>query len=69
MASGRTTGLVLDCGSVTTHSVEKITKKDLYGNIIIAGGSSLFSGFRDRLEQEVTTLSPHGTEVKVVEDA
>ena len=34
------------------------TRKHLYGNIVLSGGNSLFPGMRERLEKEVTHLSP-----------
>jgi len=33
-------------------------RKDLYKNIVLSGGSTMFEGFEDRLEQEITSLAP-----------
>jgi len=41
-------------------------RKDLYGNIILAGGTTLFQGFPARLEQEIAQLAPASMKVKVV---
>lgn len=40
-------------------------QKDLYSNIILAGGSTMFPGMADRLQKEITSLVPETTEVKV----
>jgi len=41
-------------------------RKELYGNIVLSGGSSMFSGIAERLEQDVKTLAPSSTNVKVI---
>ena len=41
-------------------------RRDLYCNIIIGGGSTLFPGFADRLASEVTKLIPKVMKCKVV---
>jgi actin-related protein len=33
-------------------------RKDLYGNIIVSGGSSMFPGIADRLKLELSALAP-----------
>eukprot|EP01083_Nonionella_stella_P147172 463906_1 len=41
-------------------------RKDLYQNIILSGGSTMFDGSGERLQQEVTALAPSGMKVKVI---
>merc|ERR1719191_2068105 len=41
-------------------------RKDLYGNVVIAGGSSSFSGIAERMERELTSLAPSTMRIKVV---
>eukprot|EP01120_Amphizonella_sp_Union-15-10_P004720 TRINITY_DN153_c0_g1_i1.p1 TRINITY_DN153_c0_g1~~TRINITY_DN153_c0_g1_i1.p1 ORF type:complete len:311 (-),score=47.25 TRINITY_DN153_c0_g1_i1:77-1009(-) len=41
------------------------SRLDLYGNILISGGSTMFPGFVERLQKEVTALSPSTTRVKL----
>ena len=51
------------------HSIMKCDmsmRKDLYANIVVAGGSTLFSGFADRLCKELAALAPPTMKVKVV---
>ncbi|KRX00350.1 hypothetical protein PPERSA_10849 [Pseudocohnilembus persalinus] len=33
-------------------------RKDLYGNIVLAGGTTMFKGLKDRLKKEVAALAP-----------
>jgi actin-related protein len=42
------------------------TQRVLYQNIVLAGGSTLFHGFKERLEKELAALAPPGTEVRVI---
>ncbi|KAI3800013.1 hypothetical protein L1987_35319 [Smallanthus sonchifolius] len=39
---------------------------DLYGNIVLSGGSTMFPGFAARMYQEITALAPSGMGIKVV---
>jgi len=41
-------------------------RKDLYSNIVIAGGSTLFPGFAERLQKELIALAPSTMRVKVI---
>lgn len=41
-------------------------RRDLYGNVLLAGGSTLFPGFASRLTKELTALAPGSVKVRVV---
>ncbi|RRT54675.1 hypothetical protein BHE74_00004060 [Ensete ventricosum] len=41
-------------------------RKDLYGNIVLSGGSTMFSGIADRMSKEITALAPSSMKIKVV---
>ena len=41
-------------------------RKDLYGNIVLAGGSTMFPGVADRLQKEMTALAPPGMKIKII---
>ncbi|CAA2981709.1 actin [Olea europaea subsp. europaea] len=41
-------------------------RKDLYGNIVLSGGSTMFMGIADRMSKEITALAPSNMKVKVV---
>ncbi|KAK9074970.1 hypothetical protein SSX86_003289 [Deinandra increscens subsp. villosa] len=40
--------------------------KDLYGHIVLSGGSTMFPGIADRMKKEITALAPSGMDIKVV---
>ena len=41
-------------------------RKDLYSNIVMSGGTTMFPGIPERLSKEVTALAPSTMKVKVV---
>ena len=41
-------------------------RKDLYANIVLAGGTTLLSGFSNRLEKEINCLVPSTSKVNVI---
>lgn len=41
-------------------------RKDLYGNIVLSGGSTMFPGMADRMNKEITALAPSSMKIKVV---
>jgi len=41
-------------------------RKDLYANIVLSGGTTMFSGIGERMDKEVTALAPPTMKVKVV---
>jgi len=46
--------------------VEIDARKDLYGNIILSGGTTMADGFSDRLQKEVVALAPASIRVNTV---
>ncbi|KAK6126864.1 hypothetical protein DH2020_039387 [Rehmannia glutinosa] len=50
--------------SFTTTAERKL--KDLYGNIVLSGGSTMFPGIADRMSKEITALAPSSMKIKVV---
>jgi len=44
-------------------------RKDLYGNIVLSGGTTMFSGIAERLNKEVVALAPSTVKIKVVAPA
>ncbi|KAL8265822.1 hypothetical protein R6Q59_003166 [Mikania micrantha] len=40
--------------------------RGLYGNIVISGGSTMFPGFANRIEKEITALAPSSMKINVV---
>ena len=41
-------------------------RKDLYSNIVLSGGTTMFPGIADRMSKEITALAPSAMKVKVV---
>ncbi|GMQ01795.1 hypothetical protein CsSME_00048307 [Camellia sinensis var. sinensis] len=41
-------------------------RKDLYGNIVLSGGLTMFPGIADRMSKEITALAPSSMKIKVV---
>lgn len=41
-------------------------RKDLYSNIVLSGGTTMFEGLLERIEKEITNLAPQSIKVKVV---
>lgn len=41
-------------------------RKDLYGNVILSGGSTMYDGLPDRLEKELDAMAPQQNMVKII---
>jgi len=41
-------------------------RRDLYGNIVLSGGTTMFPGITDRMQHELTALAPASMKVKIV---
>ena len=41
-------------------------RKDLYGNTVLSGGSTMFPGLADRMQKEITDLAPPTMKIKVI---
>ena len=41
-------------------------RKDLYGNIILSGGNTMFPGTTERVSKDLQTLLPAATKISVV---
>jgi actin-related protein len=41
-------------------------RKDLYSNIVMSGGTTMFEGIADRMTKEIVNLAPSSMKVKVV---
>mmetsp|Transcript_33743 Transcript_33743/g.95468 ORF Transcript_33743/g.95468 Transcript_33743/m.95468 type:complete len:378 (+) Transcript_33743:128-1261(+) len=54
---------------VTFNSIMKCDvdiRKDLYNNIVLSGGTTMFPGISDRMNKEITALAPSSMKIKVV---
>jgi len=56
----------------TTSTFQSIMKcdvdirKDLYGNVVLSGGTTMFAGIGERMTKELTALAPSTMKIKVV---
>ena len=41
-------------------------RKDLYANIVLSGGTTMFEGIADRMDKEITALAPPTMKIKIV---
>jgi len=41
-------------------------RKDLYANIVMSGGTTMFPGIADRMHKELVSLAPHTMRIKIV---
>ena len=41
-------------------------RKDLYSNIVMSGGTSMFPGIEERMQKELTTLASRTMEIKII---
>jgi actin-related protein len=41
-------------------------RKDLYGNIVLSGGTTMFEGIDNRMEKEIKALAPASMKIKIV---
>jgi len=43
-------------------------RKDLYGNVVLSGGNTMFQGFGERVQQQLKYLAPDSMKVQVIAD-
>ncbi|KAM9995485.1 hypothetical protein ACTFIY_001670 [Dictyostelium cf. discoideum] len=41
-------------------------RKDLFGNVVLSGGSTMFPGIADRMDKELTALAPSTMKIKII---
>mmetsp|Transcript_19191 Transcript_19191/g.28325 ORF Transcript_19191/g.28325 Transcript_19191/m.28325 type:complete len:377 (-) Transcript_19191:118-1248(-) len=55
-----------ECSYETIMKCDVDIRKDLYGNIVLSGGTTMFPGIGDRMTKELTGLAPSTMKIKVV---
>merc|ERR1712168_588641 len=61
-----------ESGGIHTTTYNSIMKcdvdirKDLYGNIVLSGGTTMFDGISERMQKEITALAPPSMKIKIV---
>lgn len=41
-------------------------RKDLFSNIVLSGGTTMFPGISERLNKEITNLAPPSMKIKIL---
>merc|ERR1712096_281619 len=41
-------------------------RKDLYANVVLSGGSTMYPGITDRMQKEITALAPNTMKIKII---
>merc|ERR1712154_509951 len=57
---------VHDCTFQTIMKCDVDIRKDLYANIVLSGGTTMFPGIGERMTKELTALAPSTMKIKVV---
>ena len=52
--------------SIMKCNLDVRSSKDLYANIVLSGGSTMFPGIADRVQKEITALAPPTTRVRII---
>ena len=55
-----------DCTFQTIMKCDVDIRKDLYANIVLSGGTTMFGGIAERMTKEITALAPSTMKIKVV---
>merc|ERR1712178_241085 len=57
---------VADATFQTIMKCDVDIRKDLYANIVLSGGTTMYPGISERLSKEITSLAPASIKVKIV---
>merc|ERR1712060_620987 len=57
---------VHDCTFQTIMKCDVDIRKDLYANIVMSGGTTMYPGIGERMTKELTALAPSTMKIKVV---
>jgi actin beta/gamma 1 len=63
---GKEASGVHDCTFQTIMKCDVDIRKDLYANIVLSGGTTMFPGIAERMTKEITALAPSTMKIKVV---
>jgi len=63
---GKEASGVHDCTFQTIMKCDVDIRKDLYQNIVLSGGTTMFQGIGERMTKELTALAPSTMKIKVV---
>jgi len=63
---GKEASGIHDCTFQTIMKCDVDIRRDLYANIVMSGGTTMFNGIAERMTKELTSLAPSTMKIKVV---
>jgi actin beta/gamma 1 len=63
---GKEASGVHDCTFQTIMKCDVDIRRDLYANVVLSGGTTMFTGIGERMTKELTALAPSTMKIKVV---
>jgi actin beta/gamma 1 len=63
---GKEASGIHDCTFQTIMKCDVDIRRDLYANIVMSGGTTMFQGIAERMTKELTSLAPSTMKIKVV---
>jgi actin beta/gamma 1 len=63
---GKEASGVHDCTFQTVMKCDVDIRRDLYANVVMSGGTTMFTGIGERMTKELTALAPSTMKIKVV---
>jgi len=63
---GREASGIHECTFMTIMKCDVDIRKDLYANIVLSGGTTMFPGIAERMTKELVALAPSSMKVKIV---
>jgi actin beta/gamma 1 len=63
---GKEASGIHDCTFQTVMKCDIDIRRDLYANIVMSGGTTMFSGIAERMTKELTSLAPSTMKIKIV---
>jgi len=63
---GREAAGIHECTYNSIMKCDVDIRKDLYGNIVLSGGTTMFAGIADRMQKEIVNLAPSTMKIKII---
>jgi len=63
---GREAAGIHECTYNSIMKCDVDIRKDLYGNIVLSGGTTMFAGIADRMQKELVNLAPSTMKIKII---
>jgi actin-related protein len=63
---GREAAGIHECTYNSIMKCDVDIRKDLYGNVVLSGGTTMFPGIADRMQKELVNLAPSTIKIKII---